>query len=64
MHHHIRPLAAQLSDEMCNILSVFHVLTGCDYTNPFYRRSKIQSFKKMCLKRTDHFNSVLKNTKS
>ena len=46
MYHHINPLAAQLSDEICNILSVFHVLTGCDYTNPFYRRLKIQSFKK------------------
>ena len=37
MHHHINPLAAQLSDEICNILPVFHVLTGCDYTNLFYR---------------------------
>ena len=50
MYHHIKQLAAQLSDEICNILAVFHVLTGCDYYNPFYRRSKIQSFKKMCLK--------------
>ena len=50
MYHYIKQLAAQLSDEICNILAVFHVLTGCDYTNPFYRRSKIQSFKKMCLK--------------
>ena len=29
---------------------VFSVLTRCNYTNPFYRRSKIQNFKKMCLK--------------
>ena len=50
MYHHIKPLASQLSDEICNILPVFHVLTGCDYTNPFYRRSKTQSFKKLYLK--------------
>ena len=50
MYHHRNLLAAQLSDEICNILPVFNVLTGSDYTNPFYKRSKIQSFKKMCLK--------------
>ena len=43
-------LATQLSDEICNILPVFPVLTGCDYTNLFYRRSKIQSFKRMFMK--------------
>ena len=46
MNHHIKPLVTQRSDEICNILPVFHVLTGCDNTNPPYRRSKIQSFKK------------------
>ena len=50
MYHHINPLAAQLSDEICNILPVFHVLKGSDYTNSFYRRPKIQSFKIMSLK--------------
>ena len=50
MYHHINPLAAQLSDEICNILPAFHVVTGCDYTNPFYRRLKIQSLKKISLK--------------
>ena len=50
IYHHIRPLATQLSDEMFNILHVFHVLTECDSTNPFYRRSIIQSFEKMLLK--------------
>ena len=44
MYHHIRPLATQLSDEMCNILHVFHVLAESDSTNPFYSRSIIQSF--------------------
>ena len=42
MYHHINPLAAQFSDEIWNISPIFHVLTGCDYTNTFYRRSKIQ----------------------
>ena len=46
MYRHIKLLAAQLSDEICNILPVFHVLTGLDYTNSFYRRSNIQRFKK------------------
>ena len=50
MYHHINPLTAQLCDEICNILHVFHVLTGCNYTNPLYRKSNIQSFKKMRLK--------------
>ena len=40
-----KPLATQLSDESCNILPAFHVLTGCNFTDPFYRRSKNQSFK-------------------
>ena len=40
----------QFSEEICNILPVFHVLTGCAHTNSFYRRSKIQSFKRMFLK--------------
>ena len=45
-----KPLAAQFSDEICNILRVFHVLTGFDYVNPFYRRSKFQSFERIFLK--------------
>ena len=50
MYHHIKPLAIQLSNEICNISPVFHDLTGCDYANSFYRRSKNQIVKKMCLK--------------
>ena len=43
-------MATQLSDKVCNTLPVFHVLTGCDYKNPFYRRFRIQSFKNIFLK--------------
>ena len=32
---------------MSNFKYAFHVLTGFDYVNSFYKRSKIQSFKKM-----------------
>ena len=51
MCHQIeKPLAIQLSDEIQNILLVFHVLTGCHCTNPSPNRSKIQRPKKMFLK--------------
>ena len=40
----------QFSEEICNILPVFHVLRGCAYRNSCYKRSKIQGFKRMFLK--------------
>ena len=30
--------------EICEILPCFHALTGSDYTNPFFQRTKVQSF--------------------
>lgn len=45
-----KPLATLLSEEICNIFPVFHVLTGYDYTNSFQGISKIQNFKKIFLK--------------
>ena len=32
---------------MCEILPCFHALTGSDYTNPFFGRTKVQSFKRI-----------------
>ena len=46
-YHNVTKLAKTLGKDICNILPAFHALTGSDYTNPFYRRSKIQSFKKL-----------------
>ena len=40
-------LAGEFGQEICDILPSFHALTGSDYTNPFFNRSKIQSFRKM-----------------
>ena len=36
-----------MGDRICNILPSFHALTGSDFTKTFFRRSKIQSFKKL-----------------
>ena len=49
-YHNITSLARYLGKEVCDILPNFHALTGSDYTNPFYKRSKIQAFKKMISK--------------
>ena len=50
MCYQINSLATQLSDEICNILAVFYLLTQCDYykyTNPFYRRYKWKSIESL-----------------
>ena len=46
-YHNVRSLAEKLGDECCKNLPAFHALTGCDFTYPFYRRSKYQSFVNM-----------------
>lgn len=46
-YHNVTVLAETLGLDICNILPAFHALTGSDYTNPFFRRSKIRSFKKL-----------------
>jgi len=46
-YHNVRSLAERLGDKCCENLPVFHALTGCDFTYPFYRRSKYQSFVNM-----------------
>ena len=40
-------VANELGSEICSILLSFHALTGSDYTNPFFNRTKMTSFRKM-----------------
>ena len=46
-YHNITSLFSHLGTEVCSILPHFYALTGCDFTYPFYFRSKCQAFKKM-----------------
>ena len=46
-YNDIHSLAGLLGNDICQVLLCFHALTGSDFTNPFFGRSKIQSFRKM-----------------
>ena len=46
-YHNVTALANELGNDICNVLPAFHALTGSDFTRTFYRRSKIQSLKKL-----------------
>ena len=46
-YHDIHAIAAHLGKGICRIIPAFHTLTGSDFTNPFFNRSKIKAFKKM-----------------
>ena len=46
-YDNVSSLASYLGEECCRILPGFHALTGSDFTNPFFRRSKNQSFSLM-----------------
>jgi len=46
-YHDVKALAQHLGREVCKSLPAFHVLTGSDFTQPFYGRSKYRCFKKM-----------------
>ena len=46
-YHDVQAIASYLEEDICQIILAFHDLTGGDFTNPFYRRSKVQAFKKM-----------------
>ena len=51
MYYQIKkPMTAQLSHKICNILPVRHILIGCNYIDLFCIKSKIHTFKKMFLK--------------
>ena len=51
-YHDVKSLANHLGSNVCKNLPGFHALTGCDYTNPFYGRSKYGSYKQMLKKPT------------
>ena len=46
-YHNVSAAASEFGVSICKILPFFHALTGSDFSKTFYRRSKIQSFKKM-----------------
>ena len=46
-YHDVSAAASEFGESVCTILPSFHALTGSDFTKTFYRRSKIQNFKKM-----------------
>ena len=46
-YHNIKELAEHLGPELCECLPAFHVVTGSDYTQPFFGRSKFQIFRKV-----------------
>ena len=44
--YHVSAAASEFGESICKILPSFHALTRLDFSKTFYRRSKIQSFKK------------------
>ena len=46
-YHNVSAAASEFGELICKILPSFHALTGSDFSKTFYRRSKMQSFKKM-----------------
>ena len=46
-YHDIKSLATFLGESICESLPAFHALTGCDYTMPFFGRSKFSIFKRL-----------------
>ena len=46
-YHDVISLSNRLGPRICKILPAFHALTGCDYTRPFFGRTKYGTFKKM-----------------
>lgn len=43
---HISELAKHLGSILCKALPGYHALTGCDYTSSFFRKGKVNPFKK------------------
>ena len=50
-YHDVHSLARYLGQEVCTILLPFHSLTGTDFTNPFFGRTKVTAFKKLLQKK-------------
>ena len=49
-YHNVTSLSSHLGEKICAILPAFYSLTGSDFTKTFFRRSKINSFKKLLSK--------------
>ena len=49
-----------LGDKVCSVLSCLHALTGTDFTYPFFRRTKFQTFKRMLEKQSTKYIVSLK----
>ena len=47
VYHDVHLLAAHLGQDICSVLPAFHCLTGSDFTNPFFGRTKVTTFKKL-----------------
>ena len=45
--HNVTSLASYLGERCCDNLPSFHALTGCDFTYPFFRRTKTTAFTMM-----------------
>ena len=43
-YHNVSSLGEVLGEQCCKNLPAFHALTGCDFTHPFFRRTKYQAF--------------------
>ena len=43
-YHNVSSLGEVLGEQCCKNLPAFHALTGCDFTYPFFRRTKYQAF--------------------
>ena len=46
-YDNVTALVNESQNDICNVLPAFRALTGSDFTRTFYRRSKIQSLKKL-----------------
>ena len=46
-YHNVKALADHLGESVCNINPAFHALTGSDFAQPFFVRSKFTFHKKM-----------------
>ena len=46
-YYDVNSLANHLGEVVCEIMPAFHTLTRCDYTAPFFGRSKYSIFKNM-----------------
>ena len=49
-YHNVTALGNHLGENICAVLPAFHALTGSDFTKTFFKRSKVNSFKRLLSK--------------